>query len=247
MCTFGLSGCRVKPRRLKKRGEESKKMQKKKTRKKEQGMHEKQSRRRKQRRTTEKKREKNRAGASRDTQAALGPPRFHTTARELQTGTFEGLGFQKHHQNATKGPPREGRKKTKCGGRREKTKFWPLPPFAAPNASEPQPSKSHRTTKTAPGTKPKTILCAFCVVFLPFVSCFYLFLPNFPCFSLCFFVSFSFLGAKSDFLGAQFRGDFSQYYASKNQFLEPSRGVHPFETYVPLFVSCFFLVFLCFS
>ena len=33
--------------------------------------------------------------------------------------------FKKHHQNSTKGPPRERRKKEKCGWRREKrAKFW---------------------------------------------------------------------------------------------------------------------------
>ena len=41
---------------------------------------------------------------------ACRPPGLHTTTRELQTCTFEGPGFQKHHQNSTRRPPREGRK-----------------------------------------------------------------------------------------------------------------------------------------
>ena len=39
--------------------------------------------------------------------SALGPTGLHTTARELQTGTFEGPGLQSHHQNSTKRLPRE--------------------------------------------------------------------------------------------------------------------------------------------
>ena len=55
----------------------------------------------------------------------LGPPGLHTTTRELQTCTFEGPGLQKHHQNSTKGPTREGEKIENCGGRVEKSaKFW---------------------------------------------------------------------------------------------------------------------------
>ena len=42
-----------------------------------------------------------------------------------QTCIFEGPGLQKHHQNSTKGPTREGEKNENCGGRREKrAKFW---------------------------------------------------------------------------------------------------------------------------
>ena len=37
-----------------------------------------------------------------------------------QTCTFQGPGLQKHHQNSTKGPPREGEKNENCGGRGKK-------------------------------------------------------------------------------------------------------------------------------
>ena len=49
----------------------------------------------------------------------LSPPGLHTTARELQTCTFQGRRF-KHHPNSTKGPQREGEKKENCGGRGQK-------------------------------------------------------------------------------------------------------------------------------
>ena len=42
------------------------------------------------------------------------PPGLHTTARELQTCTFEGPGLQKHHQNSTRRHPE----------REEKNEFW---------------------------------------------------------------------------------------------------------------------------
>ena len=49
---------------------------------------------------------------------ASGPLGLHTTTRELQKCTFQGPGLQKHHQNSTKGPPREGegKKKRNFGG-----------------------------------------------------------------------------------------------------------------------------------
>ena len=79
MCTFGLSGCRVKPRRPTRPG---------------------------------------RRGS-------------HTTARELQTCTFEGPGLQKHHQNSTRRPPRERRKNEISGGREKKARnFGPSHPSA---------------------------------------------------------------------------------------------------------------------
>ena len=52
--------------------------------------------------------------------AALGPPGFHTTARDLQTCTFEGPGASKHHQNSTKGPPERDTKRAKRWRAREK-------------------------------------------------------------------------------------------------------------------------------
>ena len=54
----------------------------------------------------------------------VGPPGFHTTAREPKR-TFQGPGLQKPHQNSTKGPPRERRKNENCGGRgKKRAKFW---------------------------------------------------------------------------------------------------------------------------
>ena len=56
---------------------------------------------------------------------SLGPPGFHTTARELQTCTFQGSGLQKHQQNSTKGPQeRERRMKIVAGKGRKRAKFW---------------------------------------------------------------------------------------------------------------------------
>ena len=42
--------------------------------------------------------------------------------RELQTCTFEPPGASKHHQNSTKGPQKERRKKENCGGRGKKAR-----------------------------------------------------------------------------------------------------------------------------
>ena len=72
----------------------------------------------------------------------LSPPGLHTTARELQTCTFQGRRF-KHHPNSTKGPQREGEKKENCGGRGQKKREilgthpsghhpFGAPPFGAP-------------------------------------------------------------------------------------------------------------------
>ena len=49
-----------------------------------------------------------------------GPPGFHTTARDLQTCTFEGPGLQKHHQNSTRRTRREREKKSENGRERRK-------------------------------------------------------------------------------------------------------------------------------
>ena len=55
--------------------------------------------------------------ASHDThqiQKWMGPPGLHTTARGLQTCTFDGPGASKHHQNSTRRPPRGEKKRAKC-------------------------------------------------------------------------------------------------------------------------------------
>ena len=98
MCTFGLSGCRVKPRRPHQTG---------------------------------------RRGS-------------HTTARELQTCTFQGTCASKHHQNSTRRPPERHRNsETEAGKGRKSAKFWAshpsgphpfgAPPFRGPTLSGPHP------------------------------------------------------------------------------------------------------------
>ena len=49
--------------------------------------------------------------------AAPKPPGLHTTARELQTCTFERPGASKHHQNSTRRHPEREEKNEFCGGR----------------------------------------------------------------------------------------------------------------------------------
>ena len=51
----------------------------------------------------------------------VGPPGFHTTARELQTRTFERPGASKHHQNSTRRHQRE-KKRTKFPAGESKNK-----------------------------------------------------------------------------------------------------------------------------
>ena len=48
------------------------------------------------------------------------PKRFHMTAPRAQTCTFQGPGLQKHTQNSTKGPPREGGENENNGRRGKK-------------------------------------------------------------------------------------------------------------------------------
>ena len=57
-------------------------------------------------------------------------PGLHTTARELQTCTFEGPSLQKHHQNSTRKINKRGRKrmKTVAGEGRKRAKFWAVWP-----------------------------------------------------------------------------------------------------------------------
>ena len=89
-------------------------------------------------------------GVGRD-QLWSGPPGLHTTARELQTCTFEGPGLQSHHQNSTKGPQRERRKNENSGVSGEKrAKFWAASggergPWEGPNLG---PTQQHTTTHT---------------------------------------------------------------------------------------------------
>ena len=80
----------------------------------------------------------------------MGPPGLYTTTRELQTRTFERSGLQKHHQNSTKRPPREGRKKKfRAGERKKSAKFWALHP-SGPHPSGPHPSGPHLFWVRAP-------------------------------------------------------------------------------------------------
>ena len=49
----------------------------------------------------------------------------HTTARELQTCTFQGTCASKHHQNSTRRPPERHRNsETVAGKGRKSAKFW---------------------------------------------------------------------------------------------------------------------------
>ena len=52
-------------------------------------------------------------------EAPTKPPGFHTTTREPKRADLRVPAF-KHHQNSTKGPPREGEKNENCGGRGKK-------------------------------------------------------------------------------------------------------------------------------
>ena len=57
---------------------------------------------------------------------------LHTTARELQTCTFEGPGLQKHHQNSTRRHPETNKKSENGSGRGKKREILGPPPFGAP-------------------------------------------------------------------------------------------------------------------
>ena len=62
----------------------------------------------------------------------VGPPGFHTTAREPKR-TFLGPGLQKHHQNSTRRhPERHKKSETVAGKGRKRAKLWAPPPFGAP-------------------------------------------------------------------------------------------------------------------
>ena len=79
-------------------------------------------------------------GLSCETPAAVGPPVFHTTARELQTCTLKGPGASSTTKIPREDPQREReRKRTKMRSREGKNsaKFWAshpsgAPPFGAP-------------------------------------------------------------------------------------------------------------------
>ena len=49
-----------------------------------------------------------------------GPPRLAHDSPRTPNVHFSGPRRFKHHQNSTEGPPREGKKKENCGGRKEK-------------------------------------------------------------------------------------------------------------------------------
>ena len=70
---------------------------------------------------------------------SAGPPKMglHTTARELQTCTFEGPGFGSHQIHETTPPREEERMKTVAGRGKKSAKFW------APHPSGPPPFGPH--------------------------------------------------------------------------------------------------------
>ena len=62
----------------------------------------------------------------------------HTTARELQTCTFEGSGASKHQQNSTRRPPEREKKNENEGGRgKKKREIWAPHPSGAPPLGAP--------------------------------------------------------------------------------------------------------------
>ena len=86
-------------------------------------------------------------GLTCETPAALGPSGLHTTARELQTCTFQGPGASNTTKNSTRRHPERDTKKENCGGEGKKSaKFWAShlsPPtlraLSGPHPSGPQP------------------------------------------------------------------------------------------------------------
>ena len=64
--------------------------------------------------------------------AVLGPPGLHTTARELQTCTFQGPGPSKHHQNSTRRHQKREDKMKIVAGEGKKREMLGLPPFGGP-------------------------------------------------------------------------------------------------------------------
>ena len=116
-------------------------------------------------------------------------PGFHTTARELQTCTFQAPGASKHHQNSARRHPRERQKERNGGGRgKKKRKFLGPPPFCAPpflegptircpTLSLPHPSLPHPSLPHPSGPHPSgpqkvfVLLCFFFhLVFLFFLK-----------------------------------------------------------------------------
>ena len=80
----------------------------------------------------------------------VGPPGFHTTAREPKRAHFRALALQKHHQNSTRRPPEREEKNEFCGGRGEKrAKFWAVPGKGGPGKGGPgKGGPEHDQTKT---------------------------------------------------------------------------------------------------
>ena len=82
------------------------------------------------------------------TPAALGPPGLHTTARELQTCTFQGPGASNTTKIPRKDPQEREKKNENEGGRGKKSaKFWAPHPsgphHSGPQNSGPQNSRPH--------------------------------------------------------------------------------------------------------
>ena len=71
------------------------------------------------------------------------PPGLHTTARELQTCTFQGPSLQKHHENSTRRPPKRGKKERQLWQERKTKREILAPHPAGPHPSRPHPSGPH--------------------------------------------------------------------------------------------------------
>ena len=147
----------------------------------------------------------------------LGPPGFHTTARELQTCTFEGTGLQKHHQNSTRRPPERDREKERKWERKRKKKkreILGLPPSgphpSSPHAAGPHPAGPnpcprpfgppllrappfgpHPSSGGPPGLHFFWVWAPTFLIFIMLLICFFLCIFNCFCFLSFFFLKIS--------------------------------------------------------
>ena len=105
----------------------------------------------------------------------MGPPGFHTTARELQTCTFHGPCASKTPPKFHERTPKRENKNKNCGGRgKKKARNFGPPPFG-PHPSGPHPSGPYPTLwvpHPSEPTFPGLGSCFFCPV------CHFYFVPN---------------------------------------------------------------------
>ena len=93
-------------------------------------------------------------GLLRETLAALGPLGLHTTARELQTCTFERPGASNTTKIPREDPPeREERMKFPAGEKKKRKMLGPHP-FGPPTPSNPHPFEPPTTRSAHHPTRP---------------------------------------------------------------------------------------------